>query len=228
MILNYTLFGERNSGTNYLRQVLDSLIDVPFTSVYGFKHWYIRDHVPRCRPNTTTDNECIKSIKDHHHTLFVFIVRNPFDWTSAMFRRPYHIPDCSRSNMSEFVTQPYQAYEKNRPPNHTQSSETPWVLDPKTNTYFIEEAKNILELRNVKNNHFYGLKKTVRYFAMVRLENLKEDLFDICLKTDIQHKIDWDHVLKDYIPPNSYEVNDACRRQIINGLDNIVDNNHYL
>jgi len=61
-INKFIIFGERNSGTNYLQKTLEAMLYIKFTNEYGFKHWYIKDLTPRGINNTTTDNECIKSI----------------------------------------------------------------------------------------------------------------------------------------------------------------------
>ena len=54
------------------------MLYIKFTNEYGFKHWYIKDLTPRGINNTTTDNECIKSINDSDDTLFIVIVRNVY------------------------------------------------------------------------------------------------------------------------------------------------------
>jgi len=76
---HYTIFGERNSGTNYLATVLNAHITLQFTKKFGFKHWFIKNHFPRGRANGTTDNECLAPLKNSADTLFIFIVRNPYD-----------------------------------------------------------------------------------------------------------------------------------------------------
>ena len=73
MIKNFTIFGERNSGTNYLKAILLQNLEIKFTEEYGFKHWYIKNLNPRGRPNTTTDNQCLKDFKNNTNTLFIFI-----------------------------------------------------------------------------------------------------------------------------------------------------------
>ena len=61
----YALFGERNSGTNYLKTVLDHNFDLKSTTDFGFKHWYIKGLKPRGRINTTTDRECLLTLSDY-------------------------------------------------------------------------------------------------------------------------------------------------------------------
>ena len=154
MILDFTIFGERHSGTNYLQSVLQNNLMIPHTKLYGFKHWFIKGVQPRSRPNTTTDNECLKPIHQNAHTLFIYIVRNPFDWLAALHSRPYHIPNSGRTSFVDFLSARYIAYEKNVQLNHTSGSKTPWTIDPQTGLYFIEESDNILALRNMKTYSF--------------------------------------------------------------------------
>ena len=116
---------------------------------------------------------------------------------------------------------------RNLPPNHTATSKAPWLIDPKTKNYFIEEANNILDLRNVKNDHFYALKDVVRYFKLVRLEHIQEDVKNISEEYN-NKTMKWPEVFRDYIPPNSYQVDDMVRRHIFTNLDNYIDNTFYI
>ena len=47
VLKNFTIFGERNSGTNYLKYILSNMLFIDFTQEYGFKHWYIKGVMPR-------------------------------------------------------------------------------------------------------------------------------------------------------------------------------------
>ena len=164
MILDYTIFGERNSGTNYLLKTLQENLKIPFTQRYGFKHWFIKDLNPRGRPNTTTDNECIKSLEFSSHTLFIYILRNPYDWAAAMYERPYHINDSDRSSLLNFISHPYISYEVEQPVNHGHNSPTTWYKDKVTQTFFIEESSNLISLRNLKKSTFQILEQLCQLF----------------------------------------------------------------
>ena len=52
VLKNFTIFGERNSGTNYLENLLKKVLYINFTNEYGFKHWYIKGLNPRGINNT--------------------------------------------------------------------------------------------------------------------------------------------------------------------------------
>ena len=226
MILDYTIFGERNSGTNYLRSVLEANLAIPFTQVYGFKHWFIKGLYPRSRPNTTTDNECIKSIDQGAHTLFILIIRNPFDWLAAMYARPYHIPHASRTSLFDFIQAPYLSYEVNLPDNHGDDSLSPWTIDTRTGVYFIEESNNIISLRNLKNTHFNNLGVKVKYFWIIRLESLQSDIETMIHALDVPHKgqqIRFDN----FREPVNYDISDDNKTYIRSQIDNPIDNEFY-
>jgi len=226
-IKNFTLFGERNSGTTYLQKILAKNFEIPFTKDYGFKHWYIKGHNPRGRPNQTTDNECLKSLNDSDETLFIFIVRNPLDWLYSMFKKPYHIKT-KYKNFIEFISHPYIAYENDLPSDHGPNSKSPWFLDKKTQKYFIEESKNIIALRNQKNNHFNSLRNTVKHFALIRQEFLTEDIQKIVEKFSIPLK-GKTLAFGDYRKPTSYKhlINQATKNKIQQSLNNHIDNTFY-
>jgi len=159
-INKFTIFGERNSGTNYLQKTLEEMLYIKFTNEYGFKHWYIKDLTPRGINNTTTDNECIKSINDSDDTLFIVIVRNVYDWVGSMYNKPHHIKHIKKNSIFEFISNKYIAYENGCPKNHGKGSNTQWYKNNNHKyPYFIEEAENLIELRNLKNNHFHNLQK---------------------------------------------------------------------
>ena len=227
MIIDYTIFGERNSGTNYLRRVMDDNFHLPFTKLYGFKHWFIKDLYPRGRPNTTTDNECLKPLTHGAQTLFLFIVRNPIDWVGSMFKKPYHFKRPDRSSLLNFVSSHYLMSYDRQPQDHLDSSETPWYTDPTTKTYFVEESKNLITLRNEKYDHFYELRNHVRYFSLIRLEHLKEDIQKILDDYPLKSRNSSGLVFNEFRNPGKYELDDATLDFMARSLDNSVDREHY-
>ena len=155
VIKQFTIFGERNSGTTYLERLLKEMLCIGITKEYGFKHWYIKGVTPRGANNTTTDNECIKSIEDSDDTLFIVIVRNVYDWVGSMHKKPYCIRNIKGNSTFEFVSNKYISYEPSCPIDHGKGSKIPWYENNNHEyPYFIEEAENLIELRNMKNTHF--------------------------------------------------------------------------
>lgn len=223
-IKKFTIFGERNSGTNYLLKTLNEILYLDFTSDFGFKHWYIKNLEPRGIQNTTTDNECIKSLKYNDDTLFIVTVRNINDWVCSMFNKPYHIQQMNKNSLYNFVSNKYLCYLDNCPINHGPRTKTPYTIN-KNNKYpfFIEEANNLIQLRNMKNEHFYKLKDNVRYYYIIRQEYILQDIKDMIIKFKLNHK---PIVLKNYISPKKYNIDSKTKEFIDKELNNYIDNNY--
>lgn len=88
MIKNFTIYGERCSGTNFLEAIFTGqsyfhknkkpAFDLPLTWDFGHKHFF-----------GFNDEDIINNGDD---TLFIGIVRNPYDWITSLFRTKHHIP----------------------------------------------------------------------------------------------------------------------------------------
>lgn len=154
VIDKFTIFGERNSGTNYLRSIVElNFPDLKWTSEYGFKHWWLGLNVPD-RPdklNNNIDREIQALTAKSPQTdkvLFLVLVRNPFEWLKSMYDKPHHLrEDLRRSytNITEFLDTPWICQEKH-------SLNQYW--EPNAGPYLIEEAKNVMDIRNRKYKHF--------------------------------------------------------------------------
>lgn len=102
------LLGERNSGTNYIGQVLSSAFHPKYNRetwdsncrfvcgipVFRFKHAFRHDLL------SETEIETLQ--QQHHDVLWILAVRSPCDWADAMFRTPWHlctsISQCTNPN----------------------------------------------------------------------------------------------------------------------------------
>lgn len=202
-ITHYALFGERNSGTKYLEQVLNDNFYLTRTGEYGFKHWYIKGHQPRGPPNTTTDRECIRPLNDSDHVLFVYTYRNLVDWVHSMHKNPWHAPDHQKLPFSLFIRKPWKSYEKRVPYNHQKYSKIPWAPD-KNGQCLIETSKNIVSLWYEKHAHFMALKNVVKHFIVIRQDHLLQDLTEMVSKYGLKMRND-SILLKDYKEPTKAE-----------------------
>ena len=220
MIKNFTIFGERNSGTNYLKSVLEDNLKIPFTQKYGYKHWFIKNLNPRGEYNYTTDNECRTDIlsKESDETLFIYIIRNPFDWAGSMYKKPHHIKNSNMSSLNNFLKSPYLAFENKR-------YNKLWNYN-KFDFYFIEKSENIITLRNEKNNHFQELGKTVKHFYVIRQEFLQDEIIKMIKKFKLELKYD-KIKFNNYRKPYTYVMNMYDRSFILNNLKNDIDNKYY-
>ena len=77
-IKKFTIYGERHSGTKLLKQAISLNFDIRFTDEYGHKHFMgFAD---------------IGLLAHSYDTIFICIVRNPYDWLLANNKKPHHAP----------------------------------------------------------------------------------------------------------------------------------------
>ena len=88
----FVIYGERHSGTNFLEQCFKQTFDLDRTEYYGNKHFF-----GWAKPETISFRG--------KHTLFIGIVRNPYDWIMAMINLPHHIHRSRLLNISQLLTE---------------------------------------------------------------------------------------------------------------------------
>jgi len=201
------------------------MLHLKFTEAYGFKHWYIKDLEPRGINNTTTDNQCIKNINDSDNTLFIVIVRNVYDWIGSMYKKPYHMKEIDKTSIFNFISKKHICFEHNCPNDHKKNSGTPWLKNTNhKQSYFIEEDENIIKLRNNKNDHFYNLKNHVKYYYLIRQENMFKDIINMVKTYNLQCNFLY---LPNYIKPKKYKLDKKTIDFINKNLNNKIDDKYY-
>ena len=166
MVAYIQLFGERCSGTNFITSLITkNFKNIEMTTDFGSKHWFIKNHFPRCRPNNSTDIECIRSLNTNNSdTLFLCLFRNPFDWIRSLHARPYHAPNHNGISITQFMRKPWLSFERYQANRH-------W-LKRNDDYWFIEEAINILQLRSMKIEHLLNLQNKVDNFYLLNYETV--------------------------------------------------------
>ena len=168
-INNFTIFGERHSGTNFLERLMrgeDSwgtkptikAFDLPITWEYGWKHFF------------GFHDDLLMSSKSNN-TLFLGLVRNPYDWIMAMYKMPHHLrphkaPGWNRfDGLQDFLTASdleSRYYDPAINQKHTDN-----------NPYTLSGYKNIFELRQVKLHYLtHTLPSIIQNYSLVQYENL--------------------------------------------------------
>lgn len=85
-IENFTIYGERSSGTNYLEKCIKGKFGLDITYFYGFKHFF-----GWTKPEVITYRG--------KHTLFICIVRSPYEWLLSMKLHPHHVPSQNQRSL---------------------------------------------------------------------------------------------------------------------------------
>jgi hypothetical protein len=156
MIKNFTIFGERCSGTNFLKEAIIENFNLNFTNKYCWKHFF-----GHCK---------LEYIKDDD-TLFLGIIRDPIEWIDSIYKKMHHIPLKNRLNIKSFLfNEFYSVYE---------DSQTEIMED--RNFLTNERYKNIFQLRYIKNNYLTtNMPILVKNYLLIRYEDLR-DKYDIVL-----------------------------------------------
>lgn len=156
-IFNFQIYGERHSGTKFLQQSIKDTFQIPETSFFGHKHW-----MGFAKP---------ERIAYERHTLFVGIIRDPYDWILALYDLPHHIPQCNRSNFHNFLFNEHYSIHQN-------GAE---VLHDRNFTKVNKPRyKNIFELRSNKAKYLNEIMPEIASnYILVTYESLLENLNNI-------------------------------------------------
>lgn len=156
------IYGERNSGTNYLHNMLEqNFKGVKIGYKYGWKHGFAK-----------TDQI---QLADTGNELFIAIWKSPYAWFVSMNGKPHHAPQLYGLPFSKFIKSEWACYEGEnydkrdlkKDPIKT-SQEMMFERNPNTGLRF----QNAITLRNAKSWRFLELGNVVENFETMRYEDL--------------------------------------------------------
>ena len=169
-IHNFTILAERHSGTNYLERLFTGsdcwktkseyhAFDIPITWDFGFKHWFGFES---------------KKIYEHgNNTLFICLVRDPFDWITAMYNYKHHIPDTLSESLLQFLTNEWWSIGRGRRHGDEAGLLADQEIMADRNYITNERYKNIFEMRKYKIHYvLYTIPLICKNFVIVRYEDL--------------------------------------------------------
>lgn len=158
-INNFTIYGERHSGTKFIAQLIDLKFNLPITWEYGWKHFF------------GWHND--KIINQAQHTMFIGIVRNPYDWIMAMNKHAYHVPHKISKDIDSLLFSEWLSLD-----NHGKERINEYNNYEDRNYITNSRYKNIFDLRYHKNMYLYfDMPKVSYHYALIRYEDLIESPF---------------------------------------------------
>lgn len=150
MITKFTILGERCSGTNFLENAIATNFNLQVTWDYGWKHFF------GFHPYSNSDD-----------TLFISIVRNPFDWLNSLYIKPYHMK--IDQNIHHFLNNEVVSY-------YIEGGQltTECIHDHHLKTG--KRYRNLLELRHTKLAfQLIEMPHLVKHYMVLRYEDLKNN-----------------------------------------------------
>ena len=163
MINNFTIYGERCSGTNFLEAIFTGesyfhknkkpAFDLPLTWAFGHKHFF------------GFNDEDI--VQNGDYTLFIGIVRNSYDWLASLFRNKHHIPQVNFCPKN-FLFGEWYSIEHN-----VESDNFLEEYTKDRNFLTGDRYKNIFELRKNKLDYLYNkMPNLAKNYILIRYEDL--------------------------------------------------------
>jgi hypothetical protein len=167
-ITNFTILGERCSGTNFLEKSITNNFPIQYTEKYGNKHFF-----------------CYHNFNNSDNTLFIGIIRNPIYWINSFSRELYHVPEINRKSLHNFLFNEFYSVEDEVDTkkqildnNIFKSNDRYYTYKYKLNTKDLnytngKKYKNIFELRKIKNNFLINeMPNKVKNYILINYEDL--------------------------------------------------------
>lgn len=148
MIKNIKIFGERNSGTNFLSQLITKNI----SGINLCNHHY------KCKTGWKHGFPKLNRFKNLNQTLFVFIIRDLESWVKSMYNNPYSYK--RPTNINRFITKtlPINDHRKDHDVNINKA-----------------EKQNVIKLRYAKIKHYKMFFERVPNAIFINLKDLQEN-----------------------------------------------------
>lgn len=157
-ILNFTIYGERSSGTVFLEEAITKNFNLPVIWYYDWKHFFGMYDFDTENANVTEEGNAIDN------TIFIGIVRDPVMWLSSFSKNLQYVPDCNHA-LTNFLNNSFYSAAKN--------GDQEEVIQEDVNYITKERFKNIFELRKLKNDFLLNVARTkVKNYVLIRYEDL--------------------------------------------------------
>jgi hypothetical protein len=152
---NFTILGERHSGTNWLEYLCKYNINIPITWEYGFKHFI---------PHNWNIYQASET------TLFFCIVRDIYTWIPSFFKNPHNVHKDIAYNIDDFLSKEWSSVD----------IDTQKEIIEDRDYITLKKYRNIFHLREQKLKFYYHfLPYLVNNLIIIKYENLLRDPYEL-------------------------------------------------
>ena len=228
MINEYTIYGERHSGTNFMQSSMRSFFPaVSFNERYGGKHWL---------------GFCDEEYLRFSNHLFLCCTRNPYDWILSFYAYPHCIPIRNLQSLEDFMFNEWISYDD--PPDY--KLPYPWSYNDLLKARSIDTREilydwnfetlnsgfrrfcNIFELRKVKLRYLFNLRDIVKSYELIKYEDMLTSRNSIMKKLENKYSLDPINGEAIHVPidknKKEYTMTKRVREMINNNIDWDVEN----
>jgi len=150
---NFSIFGERCSGTHFVKFAIMQNFHIENTDVN--KHFF----------GINNDSDFENKI---HNTLYICVVRHPIDWIDSFFKRHHHVPPENLESIDAFLSNNFYSIHEVGENINKEIIEDRHLITK-------ERYKNIFELRKTKMDYFLNIIPTkAKHFMILRYEDLRD------------------------------------------------------
>lgn len=227
MIKNFTIYGERCSGTNFIEAIISgksyyynnnrkhemhfhqegsAAFDLCKTDEFGHKHFF-----------GFNDQQIINNGDE---TLFIGIIRNAYDWMPSLFIKKHHIPQVNFKHENFLFGEWYSI-------DHNPFSDTFLQEYPEDrNLHTGERYKNIFELRKIKLDYLHNrMPRIAKNYILIRYEDLCDSPEKIV--NSISERFNLKIINKNFVKTKlkkTYDTLEKFRSTITKNLDWNIEN----
>ncbi len=184
MITHIQMYGERNSGTNFIKKViLGNLEGLEKTIKFGWKHGGLSEPTRFYGPKGNFKVQQVADPNEADDTLFVVVYRNPLSWLQSMHHDPHHAPLHRKLKFGEFIRKPWVTYFTESGQDASRSVARRNARIAPVNVW--EDHSSVIELRQAKTKLFEDIKNQVPNVVYVNYELVRdhpERLIDALVK----------------------------------------------
>lgn len=155
------IYGERNSGTNYLHFLLEENIkNIKVGYKYGWKHGFAKIENVAKGP---VDKELVFAV-----------FKDPYSWIVSMHGKPHHAPQLYKTPVSQFIRSEWACYEG---ANYDSRDLVKDPIQPDQEMLFErnpengERFENVIALRTAKMKRLFELKEKIPNVSLFRYED---------------------------------------------------------
>lgn len=153
MITEFTILGERCSGTNYIEMLIIKNFNLSLICRYGRKHFF-----------------GFNEYNNSDHVLFIGIVRDPVEWIGSLYKDKFHLQPKLRAGWKSYITEEFWSYNDEIGPKKGRE-----IMEDR-NIYTKERYKDIFEARKTKCLFLLDdMPKKVKNYILIRYEDLLND-----------------------------------------------------
>ena len=157
-ILNFTIYGERSSGTVFLEEAITKNFNLPVIWYYDWKHFFGMYDFDTENANALTEGNATDN------TIFIGIVREPVAWLNSFSKNLQYVPACNHE-LPNFLNNPFYSAAV--------IGDQEEVIQEDVNYITKARFQNIFELRKIKNDFLMNVARTkVKNYVLITYEDL--------------------------------------------------------